>query len=461
MSFKNNQLSRRDILKTLALTSAAGLGGGKSWATEAPIVNHSDPQALTPVDVLVCGGGPAGIAAAMMAARQGQKTLLVERYGRLGGMAVQAIVGPLMGKVKSSQVDKILKHLGGRHVDFEFIDLRYAELLEDAGANILLHAPVAQTICPNNRVTGVKLLTKQGLVDLKAKVTVDATGDGDIAFAAGAEFDQGRGAGPSWEADGLCQPMTIMFRVAGVNHSETMEANGGRRKYRFPDGRSWNEVTQQAHDKGQLPPTVGFVRTYTSRRDDERIINATQINALSGLNPKDLTKAELECRRQVQPVMDFLKKTAPGFQNAYVSAMPAVIGVRETRRIRGTEHLEVEDLLKGRKWDNAVVRDASFPVDIHNPSGIGQAHGTALGTDPKVKPYDIPYGCLVPQKIDGLITAGRCISGTHQAMASYRVQVIALATGIAAGTAAALAAKNNLQPRNIDVGEIQKIVFAQ
>ena len=411
------------------------------------------------VDVLVCGGGPAGIAAAMMAARQGCNTLLVEQYGRLGGMAVQALVGPLMGSVRSAWVDHILEHIGGRTVDYEFIDLHYADLLRNAGAKSLLHVRVAEPLCEGSRVTGVRLLAKQGQIDVKAKITIDATGDGDVAFGAGAEYDQGRGAGPSWEADGLCQPMTIMFRVSGVVHEASMEAHGGRRNYRFPDGRSWNEVTHDAHAKGQLPATVGFVRTYLSARDGDRVINATQVNGLDGVRAQDLTEAELEGRRQVKPIVEFLRKNAPGFQNAYVSAMPAVIGVRETRRIRGMAELTLRELLDGSASEAAVVRGASFPVDIHNPSGIGQAIGLFPGNDLKVKPYDIPYGCLVPRQLDGLLMAGRCISGRHEAMASYRVQVIAMATGIAAGAAAAFAVQQHVEPRALDLAPVQQILF--
>ncbi|MBN2294646.1 MAG: FAD-dependent oxidoreductase, partial [Pirellulales bacterium] len=393
----------------------------------------------------------------------GAKVLLVERYGRLGGMAVQAMVGPLMGKVRSVQVDEILGYLGGRRVDYEFIDLKYADLLQQAGCQVLLHAWIAEPLLDRKRVIGARLVTKQGPIDVKSRVTVDATGDGDVAFGAGAEFDQGRGAGPNWSADGLVQPMTIMFRVSGVNHSETMEAKRGRKAYRFADGRTWNQLTKDANSRGELPPTVGMVRTYLSQRDDQRVINATQVNRVDGTKVRDLTQAELEGRRQVQPIIDFLRKNAPGFQNAYVSGMPAVIGVRETRRIRGVESLLLEDLLVGKKSPRAVVRGASFPIDIHNPDGIGQAQGVSaahpLGKDPKVKPYDIPYGCLVPHRVNGLLVAGRCISGTHEAMASYRVQVIAMATGIAAGAAAAEASRQNLEPRDIDVARIQNVVF--
>lgn len=457
---ESSRMSRRSVLKGAALGALTGLGTEHAAdAADVPAASLTPRETLS-VDVLVCGGGPAGIAAAMMAGRQGCKTLLVERYGRLGGMAVQALVGPLMGSVESALVDEIVARVGGRKVDYEFIDLKYADLLAEAGADFLLHAVVAGPLCEGARVAGVRLLTKQCVIDVMAKVIVDATGDGDVAFGAGAEYDQGRGAGPDWEADGLCQPMTIMFRVSGVVDKETMEATRGRHRYRFADGRTWNQVTEDANATGELPPAVGFIRTYTSRREDQRVINATQVNGLDGLKVRDLTQAELEGRRQVEPILEFLRKHAPGFQNAYVSGMPAVIGVRETRRIRGVAQLSIKELIDGVRSDTAVVRGASFPVDIHNPSGIGQAMGHYPGNDPEVKPYDIPYGCLVPKNVDGLLTAGRCISGTHEAMASYRVQVIAMATGLAAGTAAALAARQNTAPRDVDVKGIQDIVFA-
>lgn len=457
----SNSLARRDTLKSLALGALA-----TSIAHPARAAEGEHPAlAWPPVDVLVCGGGPAGIGAAFMAARAGARTMLVERHGRLGGMAVQAMVGPLMGSVSSPWVDQILEHIGGRRVDYEFLDVKYADLLQKAGVQIVLHAWVAKPLLDGQRVRGARLLTKEGMIDVPARVTIDATGDADVAAAAGVEFDQGRGAGPNWEADGLVQPMTIMFRVAGVDHSQSMDTHGGRSKFRFPDGRTWNQLTKDSNASGELPATVGMVRTYLCSRPDQRVINATQINRVDGTKVMDLTQAELEGRRQVAPILDFLRKHAPGFQNAYVSGMPAVIGVRETRRIRGVESLAVDDLFAGRKWPNAVVRGASFGIDIHNPDGIGQAQGVSaehpLGKDPQVKPYEIPYGCLLPARVNGLLVAGRCISGSHEAMASYRVQVIALATGVAAGVAAAEAAAANAEPRQVDVSRIQRIVFSE
>jgi hypothetical protein len=366
-------------------------------------------------------------------------------------MAVQAMVGPLMGDVESTWVKQIIDGLGGRKVDYEFADLKYAAMLEEARADFLLHAAVAEPRRDGNRVTGARLLTKQGLIDVPARVVVDATGDGDVAFAAGAQFEQGRGAGPAWPADGLVQPMSIMFRVSGVSHTESMDTHGGRNRYRFPDGRSWDELCRDANAKGELPKMVGKVRTYSSHREDQRVINATQVNHVDGTKVRDLTQAELEGRRQVEPVLAFLRKHAPGFRDAYVSGMPAVIGVRETRRILGDEYLTVKEIVDGARSASAVVRKAEFSIDIHNPDGIGQAQGVSsehpLGTDPKCRPYDIPYGCLLPRGIEGLLVAGRCISGSHEAMASYRVQVIALA------------ARQDVAPRALEVVQIQKVAF--
>jgi hypothetical protein len=422
-------------------------------------------------DVLVCGGGPSGIAAATMAARLGARVLLVERYGRLGGMAVQAMVGPFMGSVASPFVEETLARLGGRAVDWNRADLDLADILQKAGADILLHAWVFDALMATSsgevsspssgfvgqgrgrgylglpRVAGVRLFTKQGTMDVQAAITVDATGDGDVAWKAGAPFEQGR------PGDGLLQPASIMFQVAGVDESRAMFCGGERqaRTVRVPGG-TWEEVVHAGQERGELPPEIGVIRTYATRRPGERGINATQVNRVDGTRPEDLTRAELEGRRQAYQVLAFLQKHAPGYEDAYIAGMPAVVGVRETRRFLGLHYLTREDLVTGRKWPDAVVRDVSFVIDIHNPDGSGQAEELAA----QVQPYDIPYGCLVPRETDGLLLAGRCISGSHEAHASYRVMAISMAIGAAAGAAAAIAVREGVQPREVDVAQVQR-----
>jgi hypothetical protein len=443
------QLSRRDML-TVGLTGA--VLASSAAASTAPAAGAGRVAETThSTEVLVVGGGPAGMAAATMAARLGCQVLLAERYGRMGGMAVQGMVGPLMGSIKSPFVDEVLQRVGGRHFDSERLDLQYASVVRESGATLWLHSWAAETCVEDRHVTGVRLLSKQGMIRVTAPVIVDATGDGDVAALAGAAFEQGR------PGDGLVQPVSIMYRLAGVDEAQALVCGSEEEahKVRVPEG-SWCEVVTRGQKSGELASTIGVIRLYRANRPGERVVNAAQVNGIDGTKVEDLTRAELEGREQAYQVLDFVRKHAPGYDKAYIAAMPMTVGVRETRRILGVRYLTRDDCTSGRKWPDAVVRSASFPIDIHNPSGSGQAEGEGpQGRAARVKPYDIPYGCLVPREIDGLLLAGRCISGSHHAHASYRVQCIAMAIGAAAGAAAATAFKQGVLPRNVDVAQVQ------
>jgi len=401
------------------------------------------PTIFPNYDVIVAGGGPSGIAAAVSAARLGARTLIVERYGRLGGAAVVNMVGPLMGSVNCRFVNEVLERFDAIGGNWELIDMVYADLLNEAGADILLHSWVVGPIMRDGVVSGLSLLTKQGYVTIDSNVVVDATADGDVAFGAGAAFEKGR------DGDGLLQPMSIMYRLGGVDKSVAIEnAKSGL----HVDDRVYADLIARAHRSGDLPCDVGVIRLYECALPGQRIVNATQINRVDGTSVLDLTRAEIEGRKQAISVVRFLNRHVPGYENAYIDQMPLSIGVRETRRFIGLEYLTREDLIAGRKRPDAVVRDASFPIDIHNPVGSGPLPGS----DEPVQPYDIPYGCLVPHEVDGLLLAGRCISGSHEAHASYRVQCIAMATGVAAGSAAALSCSLNVPPRAVPIEAIQQ-----
>lgn len=398
-------------------------------------------------DVVVCGGGPSGIAAAIVAARSGCRTILLERYGRLGGMAISGLVQPIMGSVDSPITDAIISRLGGRHVEFERFDLLAADEVNSAGAKILLHSMVISAKVEKQRVVEVTHAGKSGLQVCRGSVFIDATGDGDVAYAAGAEYEMGR------EKDGLIQPASIMFRISGVDEERAFICGSEEEAQTLQIGsQTWEQIVVEAQKKGILPDTVGVVRTYKTNRQGERGVNATQINRVDGTDVNDLTRAEMEGRKQVYQVLRFMQEYAPGYENAYISAMPAVVGIRETRRFIGMERLVREDVVKGRRRNDAAVKAACFPIDIHNPDGAGQAEGIAA----RAIPYDIPFGCLIPRELDGLLLAGRCISGSHEAHASYRVMAIAMATGVAAGAAAAIAYRERKQPRHIDARMIQE-----
>ena len=450
-------MNRRQWLGTVGKASALG-------ALAAGVPHHAAaaapaPDAAYDTDILVCGGGPAGIAAAINAARLGQRTLLIERYGRLGGMGIHGRVWPLMGGVANNKlVGEIHAKIGGGGFDPELADIHFADMLEQSGARLLLHAWATEPLMAGNRVTGVRAFSKQGAFTVNAKLVIDATGDADIAAAAGVPCDMGR------EGDGLVQPMSIMFFVEGVDDgARHCGSEEEARAAKVGDKETWESLTTRAQQTGELPPTVGVVRTYKMGRRGKACVNATQINRLNGTKLEDLTRAELECRRQAMQVVAFMRKHLPGYANCYISHMPAVIGVRETRRIRGLEQLKREDLVSGRKWPDAIVRGAQFVIDIHNPDGSGQAenqHSDARqGGAAHVKPYDIPAGCVIPQNAEGLLVAGRCISGTHEAHASYRVQNICMAIGAGVGALAATSLADGVPPEKVDIAKVQRTLF--
>ena len=447
-------MQRRTFLAAGAMAAGVVTHGipAVAAADEARMLT-AKPARVEEVDVLVCGGGPAGIAAATVAARQGRKVALLERYGRLGGMAVQALVGPLMGSAKSPFMTEVLKRIGGRQCDPDRLDLHYADLVTEAGGKLWLHTWAAEVEKQDRRVTGVRAISKDGVLQFNAAVVIDATGDGDIACRAGAAFEQGH------PDDKLMQPMSIMYRLAGVDEKVFVcGSEEAARKIKFDAG-TWEEIVTAGQKSGALAATIGVIRLYRGCRPGERIVNATQINGVDGTKAADLTRAELECRRQAVQVLDFVRQHAPGYEQAYIVTMPAAIGVRETRRIVGVQYLTRGDLIAGRTWPEAVVRGATFPIDIHNPRGSGQAEGKeGQGGAARVKPYDIPLGCLVPRETDGLLVAGRCISGSHDAHASYRVQCIAMAVGAAAGAAAAIAAEKRITPRAVDAEQVRKVL---
>lgn len=412
-------------------------------------------------DVIVAGGGPAGIAAAVSAARLGAKTALIERYGILGGMLTSGHVQPILGRAQGrTMYDEIVELLTEGHedapkmvtrngaeigFDLEEAKFRLLKLCVDNGVYVYLQTVVADVLKEENRITGVKVCTPMGLTELHAKVVVDSTGDGFVAALAGAPFEIGR---PS---DGKCQPVTLEFTVDNVDESIGITAWGGSDPVTLPDGTKYSDACKAANARGELPENVTIVRLHRTANPGERNVNATQVNGRDSLTVEGIVESELLLRQQVQPIMDFLRKTAPGFANARVKSSASTLGVRETRRFVGEYVISDTDVEVGARFEDVVVHRAWFLIDIHNPAGGGQAEKRSQ----PATPYDIPYRSLVPLKIDGLLLSGRNISGTHRAHASYRVMGVALATGQAAGMAAALSAQAGCIPRELDYHKVQ------
>jgi hypothetical protein len=446
-----------------------------------------DAVVAADVDVLVVGGGPAGIAAALAAADAGSDVALVERYGFLGGNATAALVMPWMSFHTRRPQPPELGGVGlfptdhgegepvvaGKHI--EVIDRLIAaggavppspetgytvpfdpeifkhvalDLLDEAGVRFLFHA-FASGVAATGDPRQVVFETKSGPVVVRAQDTVDCTGDGDIAAAAGADHAVGR------DSDGLTQPMTLMFRMVGYD-----EEMFGRYVGEHPD--QWRSVhglwdlVEDATEAGDLDLPREDILFFGTAHPGEVAVNSTRVTHALGIDVWDLTRAETVSRRQMAQVARFLRDYVPGFADSYVAQSGVQVGVRETRRVLGDYLLTGDDILSARKFPDVIAR-GTYPVDIHNPTG----KGTVLRSVPAGDAYDIPLRCLLPRGVDNLLTAGRCISGTHEAHSSYRVTPTAMATGQAAGVCAALAAATGKPPREVPTDAVQAELVRQ
>jgi hypothetical protein len=412
-------------------------------------------------DVIVAGGGPSGICAAVSAAREGATVALLERYGILGGNLVIGHIGPILGMVgKGAMRDELLSVLGvpendmiGRTAlahDIEKAKKAITEFVASEKIDVFLQTPAADVIMEENAIKGLVLSTKQGMEAFFARVVVDASGDGDVAFFAGAPWEIGR------KQDGLMQPVSIEFTIDGVDESRAIACIGDVDDVLL-NGERFLDYTARCAAEGLLPEIISAVRLHRTVRSGERRINTTQLNGVNALDKSILFRTEKELRKQIEILVEFLRAHVPGYENCRVMGSASTLGVRETRRITGEYILTAEDMAAGRRFKDAVVHDAEFIVDIHNPAGAGQAEPVIQ----QVKPYDIPWRCLIPLKVDNLILSGRSISGTHRAHASYRIMSICMAVGQASGTAAAVCCREKQRPREVPVEKIQKALIGQ
>ncbi len=420
---------------------------------------EKDLEILAEYDVTVIGSGPAGICAAVAAARQGRKTAVIERYGVVGGNLTIGCVGPILGNVAPGTMFGELSGLllteygekkSGCVHDMERAKRVLLDFLTEAGVSVYLQAQVLDVVKSSEVLTGVILAQKSGLGVIKSKCFIDATGDGDVAFSAGAPWEIGRCG------DGKLQPVTLMYILENIDDSQAISCYGEEDEVKLGDER-FLEFTARCCLDGRLPENCSSVRLYPTTHPGERLVNTTQANDIDPFSHKDILRAEVELRHQIDKITDFLRSYVPGYETCTVKTGASTLGVRESRRVLGEYVLDIEDLRTGRRFPDVVVHKANFVVDIHNPAGGGQEFGLAE----VVKPYDIPYRCLIPRGVENLLLAGRCISGTHEAMASFRVMSICMAMGEAAGIAAAISAETGVSPRSVKAEQIQKILLAK
>ena len=404
-------------------------------------------------DVVIAGAGPAGISAALEAARSGSRTALIERYGCVGGNLTQGYVGPLLGDVCPGtiveEIEDAICLQRGAVPDFEVAKIALIRLLDEAGVDVYLQTTVAGAVKEGERLKQVRTVGKFGELTFEAEVFIDATGDGDLAVQSGCPFEMGR------DGDGLVQPVTLMFVIDGVDPSQTLLCCHEEHYTDLGDGREYLDLCHNACKSGELPPNVNIVRLYQTAHPTERMVNATQENRIDPLDPLAVCRAEVSLRRQIGTILAFLRNNIPGFEHIRLKGSASTLGVRESRRILGRHLLTEAELMAGAEFPDAVVHRACFSLDIHNPDGPGQSiHEERVPAMPRH--YDIPFSSMCPLNCDNLITAGRCISGTHVAHSSYRVMRICMAMGQAAGAAAAIMARNGYTTRTLDVSLIRR-----
>ncbi len=404
-------------------------------------------------DVIVVGGGPGGVSAAVSAAKNGMSVLMIERYGFAGGMATAGLVNPFMpyrsktdqnhclptpifmGIIKSLSENNALEK-GGLIFDDEILRILLDKLLIESKVNILYHSLVTGAESRKGMISKVSVACKDGEKEFEAKVFIDATGDGDLADFAGFKTEKGR------KQDGACQPMTLCFRLGGVKADDW--------------GALWKELNaifKEGKANGTISDPREDVLIFRTLRPDVVHFNTTRVIAKDGTTSTGLGEAEVIARKQVWELFNVFKQKSPLCKNAFILKIASQIGVRETRRVIGDYVLDADDVVKAKTFDDGIAR-SSYPIDIHNPTGTGTVLKDVEGSF-----YEIPYRCIVPIGSKNLLMACRAISSTHEAHSSLRVMPVVASIGEAAGLAAAEAVKGDIGVSKVDAKGLKKKLF--
>lgn len=426
--------------------------------------------------VLVVGGGPAGIGAAVSAARNGQSVLLLEKRGYLGGNITACYVEncnyflrgtPFHSEGIYAEIEKkAYEKYGNDNVrqrnqyafSSEYLKVFLDEFVTEAGVKVLFHSFVNDVVITGSHIDAVIIQTKKGPVAVRADMIIDTTGDADVAFAAGVPYEQGR------EKDGLCQPGTVSVRLAGAD-TQALLKDGDRLleigrifKEDYRAGKTGLPCKRQDLPFGRL--TAGGQISY---------VNYSCAYGLDPTDIRDLSRGEMECRQYVMDIYKYLKAHFEELKHTEIASIAPEIGFRDSRRIEGIYHLTIDDMESKRHFEDCI---AVFPrfYDMLSPDanmdGDGKVEGKGYAGhiyEPVVddRTFEIPYGSLVPKTVDNLLAAGRCISADHVAESGTRAISLCMMTGEAAGAAAALALKTGKKPKDICVRQLQNMLRAQ
>ncbi len=464
---------------------------GATGKDEGVVYEQGTVPIVRNVDVLVAGGGTAGFIAAIAAARNGANTLLVERYGFLGGTMTAAFIntpgeyydaeGELVVGGIPWEITNRVAQMGAGILPAPFIPLGSgtgaapfdpevykfvaAEMVAEAGAHQLLHTWVSDAIVLDGRIKGVVIENKSGRQAVLAKVVIDSTGDGDVAFRAGARCEVGR------PEDGLTASMTMMFRMGNLDVAKLIDYMRENpedliltesphmpkpdlsqlEKIPWIAAGGFFRLIQKAKENGDYVGRDRLVFFCMPYRKTEVVVNVTNVS-LNGADAEQLSAAELEGRRQVMKLVPFFQKYVPGFADSYLLDLATQIGVRESRRIIGDSVLTKEDVLECRRFDDAVGRGA-YAVNYH-------LAGKTIHIFPK-RFYGLSYGLILPKGPENLLVAGRCSSATHEGEAALRGILNCMVLGEAAGTAGALCSREGIPPRMLPIVRLQDALRKQ
>lgn len=447
----------------------------KKGVISGAVYGSADLPVFAEADVVVCGGGPGGLGAALMSAASGASTVMLESYGLPGGMAAVGEIHPFMfscrsnGEVLDGPVYEqwrqamqkylppgIMDEIGNicgcslRSINKEAAALAAEDLLLNAGVKILYHHSVAGVKMDEKRIREVICHTRGGFGTVRGKCFVDCTGDGEVAAMAGCPFEIG-------DENGGCQPMTLCFKLSHVDVPFITEPESGARLISVEWRKALTNAYIAAKNAGRINCPREDVLIFPFQLADEGVVhfNTTRVIGHDATNGASFSEAEIEGRRQMREIIAWLREDFPEFRNARLMSMGVQIGVRESRRIMGHYKLIQEDFEKCARFSDAIAR-SSYNIDIHSPFGSG----TVLKSIGEGGFYEIPYRCVVPLECDNLTVGGRPVSADVAVHSSLRIMPTAVSIGQGAGLGAALAAQRNLPPSAISGEEIREKLIA-
>ncbi len=437
-------------------------------------------------DVVVIGGGPSGMCAAIAAAREGVRVILVEQAGFSGGMATRGLVGPFMTCYDAKGETMIIRGLfeeivnrmvergfaihpsevhggtaftswikiGHEHVtpfEPEGLKVIMDEMLTEAGVKVLYHTDFLRPVMEKDTIIGVLVSSKRGMEIIQGTIVIDCTGDGDVAFRSGVPYEMGN------EELNLMQPASMFFQISNVDH-EAVEADiqANINNFYRKDGvnyRSFHWRVTEARENGDWDLKRVSIGLFRMPKPDEWFVNTSRIMGVDSTDNESLTDAEIEGRKQAQTIFQFLQKYVPGCENARIKSTASYIGIRESRHIRGEYRLTAEDLLESKVPEDSILLAANS-VDVHGRFGPTSNEYVPI----KGEYYGVPYRSLIPVGVEQLLIAGRCVSADSTAAGAIRVMPPCMGMGQAAGTAAALAIKEGCTVRQLDAQKLRKVL---